>query len=246
MQSSNQTDTSRYEVWKMFDKISPRYDFLNHLLTFGLDIYWRNQVIKHLPKTKNLNLIDLATGTGDQLIAIIKKAKQVMSGLGVDLSLEMIRLGQKKIIDKPYGHQITLTEGNATDISLENESVDCVTMSFGIRNVECVDTCLKECHRILTPGGKILILELTVPKNRFIRPFALFYMRHILPLIGGIISGERKAYKYLNKTIETFPSGDSFCKILKKHDFFKVKALPLTFGIVNLYTGEKLSCGEEL
>ena len=246
MQAPDQTETSRHEVWKMFDKISPKYDFLNHLLTLGLDIYWRNQLIKHLPKTKNLNLIDLATGTGDQLIAIIKKAKQVISALGIDLSLEMIRLGQKKIIDKPYGHQITLTEGNATDISLENESVDCVTMSFGIRNVESVDTCLKECHRILTSGGKILILELSVPKNRLVRPFALFYMRYFLPLIGGIISGERRAYKYLNKTIETFPSGDAFCNILKKHDFVKVKAFPLSLGVVNLYTGEKLSCGEEL
>ena len=242
----SQSETSRHEIWKMFDKISQKYDFLNHLLTLGLDVYWRNQLIKHLPQAKNLNLIDLATGTGDQLIAIIKKAKQVVSGLGIDLSLEMIRLGQKKIIDKPYGHQITLTEGNATDISLEDESVDCVTMSFGIRNVESVDKCLKECHRILTPGGKILILELTVPKNRFIRPFVLFYIRFILPLIGGIVSKERQAYIYLNKTIETFPSGDHFCKILKKHDFFQVKAFPLSFGIVNLYTGEKLSCGEEL
>lgn len=246
MKDFPQKEISRYEVWRMFDKISPKYDFLNHFLTLGLDIYWRKQLIKHLPKTKNLTLIDLATGTGDQLITIIKKAKHVMSGLGIDLSLEMIRLGQKKIIDKPYAHQITLTEGNATDISLKSESVDCVTISFGIRNVECVDKCLKESHRVLTPGGKILILELAVPKNPLIRPLALFYMRFVLPLIGGLISGQRKAYKYLNKTIETFPSGENFCKILKKHDFFQVKALPLSFGIVNLYTGEKLSCGEDL
>ena len=114
---------SKDEVWKMFDEISPTYDFLNHLLSFGADIYWRRQLIEHLPQRDDIRLLDLATGTGDQLITIVKRAPQVKTALGLDLSQEMIRLGQKKIIDKPFTHQITLMEGDATDISLKDESV---------------------------------------------------------------------------------------------------------------------------
>lgn len=230
----------------MFDKISPRYDLLNHVLSFGADFYWRRQLIKYLPKRKDLCLLDLATGTGDQLITIVKKAKQVKSALGIDLSLEMIRLGQKKVMDKPYAHQITLMKGDATDISLKSESVECVTMSFGIRNVESVDKCLKECHRVLVPSGRILILEFSLPQSPFMKRLHLFYLRYILPHIGGLISGSKEAYHYLNQTIETFPSGQAFCDLLKKHDFVRVKAIPLTFGVATLYVGEKLSCAVEL
>ena len=132
MQSKSK-ERSKKNVWQMFDEISPRYDLLNHLLSFGADFHWRKKLIQHLPKNPDIRLLDLATGTADQLITIVKKAKQVKSALGIDLSQEMIRLGQRKIIDKPYTHQITLTKGDATDISLGNESVDCVTMSLGIR-----------------------------------------------------------------------------------------------------------------
>ena len=236
---------SREEVWKMFDEISPTYDLINHLLSFGADIHWRKKLIDYLPQGEDLRLLDLATGTGDQLITIVKK-KKVKTALGIDLSQEMIRYGQKKIIDKSYAHQITLMEGDATDISLKNESIDCITMSFGIRNVTDTQKCLEECSRVLTPCGKLLILEFSLPKMWIIKTLHLFYLRHILPYIAGLISRKREAYRYLNETIETFPYGEEFCKCIKKAGFYNVKAYPLTFGVVTLYVGEKLSCTTEL
>lgn len=237
---------SRDDVWKMFDQISPKYDLINRLLSFGVDIHWRRQLIRHLPKGEDIRLLDLATGTGDQLITIVKKAKQVQTALGLDLSQEMIRIGQGKIIDKPYAHQITLMEGDATDISLNDASVDCVTMSFGIRNVTDVDKCLGECYRVLTQCGRLMILEFSLPRNRFIRGFHLTYLRYILPYVAGWISRNMSAYKYLNKTIETFPYGNAFCEKIKKAGFYRVKAYPMTFGVATLYIGEKVPCGTDL
>lgn len=233
---------SRDEIWKMFDEISPTYDLLNHLLSFGIDVYWRRKLVKYLPKSKDIKLLDLATGTGDQLITIIKKAKQVKSALGIDMSEEMIRHGTRKIIDKSYAHQVTFMTGDATDIALKDESVDCVTMSFGIRNVVDVEKCLKECHRVLSPSGKVLILEFSTPSNKLLKSLHFFYLRHILPFIGGVISKKMGAYRYLNKTIETFPSGSLFCELLQKAGFIRIKAIPLTFGVATLYIGEKLAC----
>ncbi|MCB1107975.1 MAG: bifunctional demethylmenaquinone methyltransferase/2-methoxy-6-polyprenyl-1,4-benzoquinol methylase UbiE [Chlamydiia bacterium] len=239
-------EESREQVWKMFDKISPRYDLINHLLSFGVDTYWRRQLIRHLPQGEDIRLLDLATGTGDQLITIVKKAKQVHSALGLDLSQEMIRYGQKKIIDKPYAHQITLMEGDATNIKLQKETVECVTMSFGIRNVTDVDKCLYECFRVLTPSGRVMILEFSLPKNLIIRKLHVFYLRYVLPNIAGWISRNRKAYRYLNNTVESFPYGAEFCEKIKQAGFFYVKAYPLTFGIATLYIGDKLPCGNDL
>jgi len=239
-------EESRTDIWKMFDQISKRYDLINHLLSFGIDKYWRRQLIHHLPQGDDIRLLDLATGTGDQLITLVKKAKQVNTALGLDMSLEMIRLGQSKIIDKSYAHQITFMQGDATDIDLHNSSVECITMSFGIRNVTSVEKCLEECFRVLTPSGRVMILEFSLPKNRLIRGLHLFYLRHVLPLLAGWISKNRKAYKYLNNTVETFPYGEAFLEKLKKAGFYRVKAYPLTFGIATLYVGEKLPCGTDL
>jgi len=237
---------SREEVWKMFDEISPTYDIINHLLSFGADIYWRRKLVDHLPEGTDIRLLDLATGTGDQLITVVKKAKQVKTALGIDLSQKMIRFGQKKIIDKPYAHKITLMQGDATDISLENESVDCVTMSFGIRNVTKMQPCLEECYRVLAPRGKLLILEFSLPPNRIVKRLHLFYLRHVLPHVAGWISRKKHAYRYLNETVETFPYGEAFCNHIKKASFYRVKAYPLTFGVATLYVGEKLPCTTEL
>ncbi|MEM8728007.1 MAG: bifunctional demethylmenaquinone methyltransferase/2-methoxy-6-polyprenyl-1,4-benzoquinol methylase UbiE [Chlamydiota bacterium] len=241
----NDKEQSRQNVWKMFDRISSRYDRLNRLLSFGADLYWRRRLIRHLPQGKALRLLDLATGTGDQLITIMKQAKQVQTALGLDLSREMIRIGQGKIIDKPYAHQVTLMEGDATDISLDDAAVDCITMSFGIRNVTDVDKCLNECFRVLTSCGRMMILEFSLPKNRPIRGVYLTYLRFILPYVAGWVCRNVSAYKYLNQTIESFPYGEAFCDKMKKTGFDRVKAYPLTFGAVTLYVGEKVPCGTD-
>ena len=233
------THYSKEKIWKVFDEISPTYDFINHLLSLGIDTYWRKYIVKHLPQISHIRLLDLATGTGDQLITIVKKAPHVISALGIDLAHAMLRLGHKKIIDKPYSHQITLMEGDVTNIALQNKAVDCVTISFGIRNVYNQQRCLHECYRVLTSHGKLIVLEFSLPKNRIIKSLYLFYLRHIVPCIAGLISHKRCAYLYLNKTIEAFPKNEEFCKEIENAGFCHVKAHPLTFGIATLYTGEK-------
>ena len=233
-------EQSRQEIWKMFNQISPYYDWINRIFSFGADIYWRRQFVRYLPKQAGLRLLDLATGTGEQLIAIIKKAKQVQKGLGLDVSREMIRIAQRKIQGKPYAHRITLMEGDATRLSLPENAVDCITMSFGIRNVTGVDKCLNECFRVLAPNGHLMILEFSIPKNAWIRRIYFFYLRHVLSILAGWISHSPSAYRYLYQTIHTFPCGGAFCQRLKQAGFERVRAHPLTFGIVTIYTGKKV------
>lgn len=223
----------------MFDEISPTYDKANHAISLGLDRYWRNSVTKNLPNKNQIHLLDLATGTGDQLISIMESKESIIEALGIDLSKEMLAIARKKIEEKHYRYKVTLEIGDATSTSYENASYDCVTMSFGIRNVENVLSCLKEIFRLLKTGGRALILEASMPKNLFIKKFHLFYLRYLLPNIGAILSKNKKAYKYLNKTTETFPCGENFCSLLKEAGFEKIKMIPLTFGAVTLYIADK-------
>ena len=232
-------ECSREKVSEMFDSIAPTYDLVNHILSFGLDIYWRNQLIKHLPNHDAMTLLDLATGTGDQLFTLVKKKKQIKSALGLDFSKEMINLASKKGGKKSYANKVAFRTGDAMKIQSSNDQFECVTMSFGIRNVMSVEKCLKECLRVLTPNGRLLILEFSLPKNTLIRKLHLTFLRKILPLVGGLISSRKEAYRYLNKTIETFPYAEDFLNLLRNAGFEKVKAIRLTFGIATLYVGEK-------
>ncbi len=230
---------SKKDSWKIFDHISNTYDLNNHILSLGLDFYWRWRVSRHIPKKNCLDLLDLATGTGDQIFSIMKRCKKVKAALGIDMSEEMLRIGNRKLMRKKYSHQVSLLKGSATDIALKDSSIDCATMSFGIRNIENMDLCLAETHRVLSTQGKFLILEFSLPKSQLLKSLHLFYLRKILPRIGGLISKNTSAYTYLNKTIETFPYGEELCKEIKKAGFSDVKAYPLTFGIVTLYVATK-------
>ncbi|MEM7175669.1 MAG: bifunctional demethylmenaquinone methyltransferase/2-methoxy-6-polyprenyl-1,4-benzoquinol methylase UbiE [Chlamydiota bacterium] len=230
---------SREEAWKIFDAISKRYDLVNHLISFGADLYWRRKLIAYLPKKTPIHLLDLATGTGSQLLAIIQRVPRVKAALGIDLSCEMIRAGQRKIIAKNYAHRVTLAKGDATAISLSDATIDCVTMSFGIRNVTDVERSLAEAYRVLKKGGRLIILEFSLPKNCLIRTCHLFYLRHILPHIAGWIAHNKDAYRYLNQTIETFPYGNAFCRLMEAAGLTSVQCFPLTFGVVTLYVGDK-------
>lgn len=227
---------TQQQVSQMFNEISSSYDSVNRVLSFGIDKAWRKKLIQHLPKGDNLRLLDLATGTGDQLIPLMKSGK-VGEAVGIDLAEEMLALGHKKIIAEGYGDQVSMQVASATEIPQKENSFDCVTISFGIRNVQ--GDCLKEMYRVLIPSGKALILEFSLPKNRLIRHLHLFYLRRVLPTIGGLISGKKSAYRYLNKTIESFPYGDQFLALLEQAGFIQLKAIPLTFGIATLYVGEK-------
>lgn len=222
----------------MFDRIAHRYDLLNHLLSGNRDFAWRRGVAELLPDKDCQTVLDLATGTGDQLLALYESGK-VKTGIGLDLAEKMLELGRQKISGRGLTPQLELRQGDAEAIPFETGTFDAVTMSFGIRNVIDVEDTLREILRVLVPGGRALILEFSLPCNRLIRKLYLFYLRHVLPVLGGLISGERGAYRYLNQTIESFPSGEDFCSLMLRAGYSRVEFKPLTLGIASIYLGEK-------
>jgi demethylmenaquinone methyltransferase/2-methoxy-6-polyprenyl-1,4-benzoquinol methylase len=232
-------EPSRQEIWKMFDSISSTYDKTNRWMTLGLDLYWRKAVSALLPKKEKLILLDCATGTGDQLLSLLKHSNQIEQAIGIDLSEEMLEIARKKIRDSSYQNRVTLTHASALDLPFPKDSFDCITLSFGIRNVTDIHLCFQEMLRVLKPGGRVLILETSLPQNKLLKALNLFYIRNILPRIGGWISKKKEAYSYLNKTTETFPHGKVFCNLLEKAGFNGVKAIPMTLGSVSIYVGEK-------
>lgn len=223
----------------MFDRIAPRYDLLNRLLSFRRDVAWREKMARMLPGGPGLRLIDIATGTADQIISLMQKKPSVTSAVGVDMSEGMLEFGRKKIAGLGWQERVVLRTGDAMSIPEGDGSFDVATMSFGIRNVLNVTEALREIGRVLKPGGRALVLEFSTPRNPLFRPLYFFYLKFILPVIGGMLSGDPAAYKYLNRTIETFPSGEAFCAIMREAGFVNVKATPLTFGIASIYQGDR-------
>ncbi len=232
-------ERSRVGIWKMFDQISPTYDKANRVMTLGLDQVWRRKMAYFLPDKQGQVLLDCATGTADQLISFMEGSDKVGQAIGIDLAQEMLAVGKKKMESKPYGNAISFQVASALDLPFEDAMFDCVAISFGIRNVTDVRKALSEFYRVLQKKGRVLILEGTVPKNFFLKKVHLFYLRNILPRVGGTISNNLDAYRYLNETIETFPSGEKFCKFLRAAGFKSVKAHPLTGGIATIYVGDK-------
>ena len=239
MNDSSMQEPSRREVWRMFDRIAPHYDRLNRILSFGIDKGWRRKVAALLPRRENLEVLDLATGTADQLLALCSARPDIARGVGMDLAEEMLAVGRKKIAESPHAGTLTLETGDAMRIPAADATFDAVTISFGIRNVMDVGTALADMARVLRPGGRLLILEFSLPTNPVIRAGHLFYLRHVLPRVGGWVSGDAAAYRYLNETVESFPCGDRFCDLMCRAGLVQVKALPLTFGIASIYCGDK-------
>ncbi len=234
----NLRNSDKADSWKMFDRIAPRYDLLNRLLSFGQDIYWRNKTAQFLPENDNIKVLDLATGTADLLLTLMKE-KKVISGTGLDMAKEMLACGQVKINNSKIKKPMTLLRGDACNIPIASDSFEAVSIAFGIRNVPDVNRALREMHRILKPKGRALILEFSLPRSAVIKTVYLFYFRNILPLVGSLISGDSYAYKYLNKTVESFPYGKDFCELMERAGFKMVVEKKMTFGIATIYCGNK-------
>jgi len=225
------------QVVEIFDQIAPTYDRINRILSGGIDIYWRRKIASLLPPREKINLLDCATGTGDQLLSLLKACPRIHQAIGIDLAEEMLKIGQKKL--HLYSHIAVLKQASAMAIPYLDQTFDCVTMSFGIRNVDNVLGCLREIHRVLRPGGRALILEFSLPANRLAQNSYLFYLNRILPRLGKLISAHPHAYSYLARTIQAFPHGNAFCQLMKEAGFQAVKAHPLTLGIVSIYQGDR-------
>jgi len=233
---------SRQDVWKMFDRIAHRYDLLNSLLSFGRDVAWRKKLAAQIGPGQRQVAVDLACGTGDILLSLYRYCPRVVFGLGVDMADRMLQLARTKLAafrgERPI--PTSLLRADACALPLETASADLVTIAFGIRNVTDVGTALGEMYRVLRPGGRALILEFSLPPNRIVRFIYLFYFRSILPRLGGIISGDRYAYRYLNETVETFPYGKDFCDLMTRAGFSNTKETLLTFGVATIYSGDRI------
>ena len=231
-------DHNKQKSPQMFDRIAPTYDLVNRLLSFRLDISWRRKVGSLLPIKDRLKLLDLATGTGDLVIDLCNSfPDRIEIAFGVDLSEHMLQIGRKKVEKNGLKQKIQMLVGDAMALSMEDQTFDTVTISFGIRNMPDVPRTLREIYRVLEPAGKALILEFSIPFNPAVRLGHLFYLRHILPLVGGLFSGDYDAYRYLNTTIEDFPYDEDFKQLMIEAGFLKVKAHSLNFGIATLYEG---------
>lgn len=230
----------RKDVHLMFDRISGRYDLLNRLLSMRRDVAWRKKVAELLPEGDNLTVLDLATGTGDLVLSLFENSSRVKYGVGLDMAGKMLEIAQSKVADQGMEKKIELIRSDATELPVGDNQFSAVTIAFGIRNVTDVNRSLREMHRILTPNGKALILEFSLPENKLVRSGYLFYFRHILPAVGSLISGDGFAYRYLNQTVETFPYGQEFCSLMETAGFKNVKEHRLTFGIATIYEGTKL------
>lgn len=229
---------SRFDIWKMFNQISSTYDRVNRILSLGMDQKWRKAVCAHLPNKKRLKILDLATGTADQLIALLENVPTIEMAIGIDLAKEMLTIGKEKINAKSYKKRIELIEADAQNLPFSDASFDAATFSFGIRNVLDPLLSLKEIHRVLQPEGRVLILEFALPP-RPLRWAHLFYLRHVLPRVGALFSKNKEAYHYLNQTIETFPQGKAFCSLMEEVGFVQVRIKKMGFGAVALYIGTK-------
>ena len=236
---NKKVEQTRKDVWVMFNRIAHRYDLLNRLLSFRQDVAWRNKLVHYLPDLKNISLLDVATGTGDVIFSLLKKSNNIEKAIGIDMAEKMLDVGRKKLSALNLEDKMDLQLGNATDIPFEEKTFDLTTISFGIRNVDTLDQGIQNMYRVLKKNGRILVLEFSLPNNKIIKALYLFYFRRILPLIGGLVSGDSYAYNYLNQSVESFPYGDDFCNVLKKNGFKNVKYHPLTFGIASIYQGDK-------
>jgi demethylmenaquinone methyltransferase / 2-methoxy-6-polyprenyl-1,4-benzoquinol methylase len=231
-------DKTPARIANMFDAIAPRYDLLNHVLSAGMDRGWRERAVDSLALTEHARVLDLCTGTGDLAIATVHRVKTA-TVVGVDFAGEMLRLGLAKVRSAALQRQIQLIRGDAARIPLPDGSCDAATIAFGIRNVAEPERALVEIARVLKPGGRLAILEFGQPRIPGIRRLYSWYFRYLLPLVGRMVSKHQSAYSYLPASVGTFPPPAEFCRILSATGFSQVQAVPLTFGIVYLFTAER-------
>ncbi|MCH7399972.1 bifunctional demethylmenaquinone methyltransferase/2-methoxy-6-polyprenyl-1,4-benzoquinol methylase UbiE [Belliella sp. DSM 107340] len=225
------------QVAEMFNNISKKYDFLNHLLSLGIDIIWRKKAIKMLQADQPKLILDIATGTGD--FAIEALALNPDKVIGVDISAGMLEEGKKKMKKRKLDHIIDMQMGDSEKLLFEDNKFDAVIVSFGVRNFENLEKGLADMFRVLKPGGKTVIVEFSKPKKFPMKQGYNFYFKYILPQIGKLVSKDNAAYTYLPESVQAFPDGMDFLKVLENVGFKNTKCRPLTFGISSIYIGEK-------
>lgn len=232
------TADKKTQVTEMFDTISKEYDGLNRVISFGIDIKWRNKVVNLVAKTNPERILDIATGTGDLALSLTNtKAKDIV---GLDISDGMLEVGRQKIKSKNLDDIISMVIGDSEDLPFEDNSFDAITVAFGVRNFENLEKGLSEILRVLKPEGIFVILETSVPTNPIYRFGYKIYTKFMLPTIGKLFSKDKVAYKYLSESASVFPYGEALNNILKQIGFSKVRHLPQTMGVATIYTSTKV------
>lgn len=230
--------TKKEEVAEMFDNISGRYDFLNHFLSMGIDKLWRRKAVKMISRFQPNRVLDVATGTGDFAIEIARSlpTKQI---IGVDISEGMLTVGRQKVNKAGLEKRLILESGDSEQLRFENDYFDAITVAFGVRNFEHLETGLAEMYRVLKPASPLAIIEFSKPEKFPFKQLYFFYFKNILPLMGRLVSKDPRAYTYLPESVEVFPYGSRFESILQATGFRHTKVHRLTFGIASIYLAVK-------
>ena len=220
----------------LFDGIAPVYDRVNTVVSVGTDRFWRARVRKALPPGDALRVLDVATGTGEIAFELLRSPR-VATVVGVDPAARMLAIAEQKAKGLARGGDARFQQMDAIELEFDDGSFDVVTVAFGVRNMTDPIAALRELRRVLRPGGRLLVLEFSLPSSPLVRAPFLVYFRHVLPRIGGWISGKADAYRYLNRSVEGFPYGEDFAEILQNVGLVDVRFNPLSFGIATLYEG---------
>ena len=222
---------------EMFDQIAGSYDFLNHLLSLNIDKGWRRKAIEAVASVKPRRILDVATGTADMAIGAMRLNPEKVTG--VDVSTGMLEIGRKKILDRGLADRITLIEAACEALPFGEFSFDAALVAFGVRNFKDPQLGLQEIYRVLSPGGKLAVLEFSLPRQRWLRTGYRFYFHRLVPAIGRWFSRDLSAYRYLPDSVEAFPKGEAFVNMLNHAGFTNSGYKPLSYGICGLYTGTK-------
>lgn len=228
------------EVEQMFDRIAPKYDLLNRVLSLGIDVRWRKRAIRYLKPSMPERILDVATGTADValLMARMLSPKEIT---GIDIARQMLELGRKKIEQQGFSAVIQLETGDSEKLRFDDNSFDAVTVAFGVRNFEHLEQGLAEMHRVLRPGGRVVILEFSKPRFFPFKQIYNSYFKYVLPLIGRLTSRDMRAYTYLFESVQAFPEGEAFTNILTNTGYQNPTCERLTLGICSIYSATKAS-----
>ena len=233
----NQKENKKKQVRQMFDGISKDYDLLNRVISGGIDVRWRKNVVSYLIPEKPKKILDIATGTADLAIELTKTNAEEIVGL--DISPGMLEIGKQKVASKGMDKVIKMVIGDSEKLDYNDAYFDAITVAFGVRNFENLDKGLQEINRVLRPGGNLVILETAVPTNFPMKQFYGFYTQKVLPILGSLFSKDKAAYRYLSDSAAAFPFGKVFNNILLKNGFIEVKDFPQTLGVASIYCAKK-------
>lgn len=234
---SQSTKTKREQVEEMFDNIAPKYDFLNHSLTVGIDKIWRRKAIKMANEHNPSSILDIAAGTGD--FSIMEARNTDASITAIDISQNMLNIAIEKAKAENLQDRISFMKADSLDMPFVDDSFDSVTVGFGVRNFVDIPKGLREIYRVLKPGGRLVVLELSEPPNPVVKACYSFYFHKVLPFFGRLVSKDKEAYTYLPNSVDNFPYGERFIDIMKDCGYSNTSLKWLTLGISAIYVGEK-------